>query len=332
MGYVSTGDRNPPTSLTDAQTDANRWTSSTDMTSFVHIVNPFIPKPGTEHEAALSLTFESLQQAIAVAASHPQLSVTVHAVVVPGEEAAARPPVSSIRYIHRTIQDLRPLRPYRPLPLIRDVLASGAARVNPDYLIFTNADIAVVPGFYVRLAELADGPLGRGVPFSVYRRNIFERPRDAMDAARLAESPRATVGYGYDCFVFPAKLLPELDLGDSCIGSAHFDYLFAMALDLASGFRFKRVTDEVLTVHLGNGLEWSQQMDYIEHNLAEAVAAIDRMKQMRDIPADSLFASMECAFRRRHARWDSRIVRKLKRLPLFGRALLTAKRALGRGH
>lgn len=99
-----------------------------------------------------------------------------------------------------------------------------------------------------------------------------------------------------------------------------------------SGFRARRINDLPLTFHIGNDIAWSSQIDYIEHNLSESIAAIKRMRSCFDIPTNSNFARMEQAHFLPNARIDSRILRKLKRLPGIGPLALALKRWLGKSH
>lgn len=299
-------------------------------TSFCHIINPFPCPETSEHGIASKITYESLR--IAVEDAHKQgIEVEVHAVVLPGDEVAIKPPAKLAGHLARTVQDIRPMSPRRPLPLISDILTTGAGATHCDYLIFTNMDIAVQPDFYSQLHEIIEKRFEPGTPFTVYRRNISSHYTRIEQLPEMYRQP-GQVAYGYDCFVFPRSYVPQLDLGNCCIGAAYFDYLLFIALDAVSGFRAKRINDRALTFHLGNDIAWSSQIDYIEHNLAESLRAIQRMHKHFDVPVDSNFARMEHSQFLPHARIDSRLLRKLKRVPGIGSLALRVKRWLGKSH
>lgn len=298
--------------------------------SFTHIINPFVCAPGSEHGIASRITYASMRTAIAHA-RQADIAVTIQAVILPGDEAAIQPPARFGGHLPRTVQDIRALHPARPFPLIADILAAGSASASSTHLIFTNMDIALQPDFYVRLHSLIETRFDRSTPFIVYRRNIPGHYTEAGQLPAMHAEP-GELAYGFDCFVFPAACVPQLDLGNCCVGAAHFDYLMFMALDAASGFRIQRVADMPLTFHIGNDIAWSGQIDYIEHNLAESLGAIQRMRQHHAIPADSQFARLEQRHFHPNARIDSRLLRKLKRVPGVASLIAPAKRWMGRSH
>ena len=302
----------------------------TMSTTFCHIINPFPCPENSEHGIASKITYESLRIA-AEEARKRGIQIEVNAVVLPGDEIAIKPPAKLAGNINRTVQDIQSMSPPRPFPLIADILRTGAESSECDYLIFTNMDIAVQPDFYLQLHEIVAKRFEPGTPFTVYRRNIPSHYNSIDQLPEMYLQPGETA-YGYDCFVFPRSYVSQLDLGSCCIGAAHFDYLLFIALDAVSGFRTQRIIDLPLTFHIGNGIAWSSQIDYIEHNLAESLIAIQRMREKFDIPANSNFARMERAHFLPNARFDSRLLRKLKRIPGIGQLTLMVKRWLGRSH
>jgi hypothetical protein len=296
--------------------------------SFTHVINPFAAPRDSEHGGASAITFATLRRAVQEAAASG-IEVEVRAVVLPGDENAAEKPAQLAPRLTRTIKDLYQLRPARPLPLIHDLLKNGVEGTVRTHVVFTNMDIAVQPHFYVELRRLILQRFTANTPFIVYRRNIDARYKSVDQlAAMYAET--GDLANGYDCFIFPVDYVARLDLGDCCIGTAHFDDLLFMNLDALSGFHAGRVMDVPLTFHIGNEIGWTRHMDHIEHNLAEALAAIRRMRLRFKIPPTSAFAHIEQHNFLANARLDSVLMRKLKRLPIVRETLHAAKKLVGR--
>lgn len=300
------------------------------MVSFTHIINPFVCAPDSEHGIASRITIASMVAAVKNARKSG-IGVEINAVILQGDEAAVEFPAQLAGYLARTVQDLRPMRPLRLFPLISDILNMGAEKALGSYIVFTNMDISLQPDFYVKLNALIQERFDEDTPFIVYRRNIPGHYRE-LDQLPLMYAEPGTVAYGYDCFIFPRRYLSQLDLGNCCVGAAHFDYLMFMALDAVSGFRMQRVNDIPLTFHIGNDISWSGQMEYIEYNLGESMAAIGRMRRCYEVPDDSHFARLERNHFRPNARIDSKMFRKMKRLPGIAPLTVMIKRWLGKSH
>lgn len=296
--------------------------------TFTHVLNPFPAKSGSEHAVASAITWDSLRTAVDHARS-AGVQVYCRAVVLAGDESAVEAPASSIAQLGRSVADVAHLTPRRTLPLVGDILKVGAKDVQTSHLIFTNMDISVVPTFYTRLrAMIAQPDMGFDVPFTVGRINIDARLADGP-IERMYAAP-GEPGKGYDCFIIPISMVEQLDLGHSCIGAAHFDQLLFMALDAVSGHRVRHLNNSGLTFHLGNNIAWSAMLDYVEHNLAEALSAIERMKNRYQIKPGSVFDKFERGHFRRNATRTSALLRKVRRLPLMSSAVLLVKRAIGR--
>lgn len=303
---------------------------TTDRISFTHVINPFPARAGSEHDVASRITFASLRVAVE-AARAGGMKVDVRAVICPGDESAVEPPVNSTRLLSRTVLDVAKLSPARPLPLIADILAAGADGVASTHLIYTNIDIGVQRDFYLQLEALIRDRFDRKTPFIVYRRNVSDRFRSPEQLPEICNDP-GEVAYGHDCFVLPTEYVHALDVGISCIGAAHFDYLLSMALDRVSGFKMARVNDLALTFHIGNAISWARQLDHVEFNLEESLKAIRRMRADTTVPQDSVFATIDRNHFRPNARIDSRVLRRLKRLPGVGSVVFRLNRLLGRSH
>lgn len=295
--------------------------------SFTHVLNPFPARAGSEHAVASALTWRALRAA-AEAAAEAGVPVRWNAVVLPGDEAAVEAPATLAARLGRSVQDIAPLKPRRPLPLVGDILAEGARDATTSHVVFSNMDIAPHRDFYPRLRSLIVDELGPDVPFTVPRLNVDPALADAPLQA-LYEAP-GTPGNGYDCFVMPTALAGRLDLGACCVGAGHFDLLMVMALDLLSGHRMRTLSQPQMTYHLGNDIAWAAMIEYLEHNLAESLAAIARMRQAMPVAPGSRFDSLDRRHFQRNAAWTSAWLRRIRRLPLVGSTILQVKRMVGR--
>jgi hypothetical protein len=295
--------------------------------SFTHILNPFKAGVGSVNEVASRLTWRTLRVAHANAIRLGQ-TVDCCAVILPGDEDAIEGPASRFAYLSRTIQDIVTLTPPRPFPLISDILSAGAMDSKNTHIIFSNMDIAVQPDFYVALNNICCHIVGRDVPFTVPRINIDA----ALVNGDLSDMYKASgpLGVGFDCFVIPCGLIRQLDLGTCCIGAPHFDQMLLIALDVLSGYKVRRLYDQRLTFHLGNDIAWTSMLDYIEHNLAESMAAIERIKSKNAIVKGSVFDEIDTRHFQRNSTLSSRLLRKIRRVPGLSPLISALKRALGR--
>jgi hypothetical protein len=295
--------------------------------SFTHILNPFPSKPGSEHSVASKVTWASIRAAKAVADGEG-IQVECHAVVLSGDESSAEVPTSRISLLTRTVQDIKKLRPGRPLPLIEDILKLGAEGSDCSHIIFSNMDIALQPQFYVSVHKLVATALTPDCSFAISRINIDKRLADAgIDEMYAADGE---IGQGYDCFVIPKQLIGRLDLGHSCIGAPHFDLLLYMCLDTLGGGNMRHITDAKLTFHLGNDISWSAMMDYVEFNLTESLKVISRTRATHHIETGSVFDRWSKTHFRANAHWTSWLLRRCKRIPGVSSGLLSLKRFVGR--
>ena len=295
--------------------------------SFTHVINPFRAKPGSEHARASDVTWRTLDAAIAQARIN-QIEVDLCAAILPGDEEAVVARSARTVRLTRTVQDVASLAPVRHFPLIADILSSGAAASTHSHLIYSNMDIAVQPQFYVALAEILRHRVPAGASLAVSRINIdaalWDRELHEMYAADGDQ------GVGYDCFVIPREVVGRLDLGHCCIGAAHFDYLLFIELDVLSDGGVRLFDNERLTFHLGNDIAWSAMLDYVEHNLAECMSCIARIRERCTIFPGGVFDRVDRNHFRRNARLTSRMLRGLRRLPAVGRLVLAGKRLLKR--
>ena len=285
MGALSRllGRRKPPPFNPDKQPEplqASKWVSSnllvqaeSDQVSdllpmmpapggrppgqFTHIVNLYPPPEGDRTQAN---TVASMRRA-AAAHDGPVRLLNIQSAGDPDQtpEGFARGPDLS-----RSVLDVAPLEPARPLPLLFDVLENGAAEAGEqDYLVFTNADICLQPHFYAAVSDLID----RGFDALVINRRTVGAAFAGMPDSPLLAAETGTTHPGFDCFVFSHELAREFRRNDACIGMRAVDQglLYNM---VAHAEKMLLLTNATLTYHFGDDATWTDDRyaQYTAHN------------------------------------------------------------------
>jgi len=230
-----------------------------------HVINPFCPKPGSEHENAQRVTYECIRQARLCSGSD---SVEVVCVVFPEDASVVPKDFTCSAVLSRSIMDL--MESPRALPLLFDILATplpgGEAR-HDDYIIYTNIDIAPMPSFYRFVCEVAC----RGFDaFAINRRTVDMRTGGGVDFGMM----QCEIGEkhpGTDCVVFRRELLEKFVKSDCCIGVSAVmkSLLYNIAAFSPNMVIFR---DAHATFHLGDDRQWSNPtfQPLSDHNKSEA--------------------------------------------------------------
>ncbi len=237
------------------------------MVTLAHIVNPAPVGEESDLYVAQPLTLATMQAARRLAQRQDAAAVDLYAVQLSGEAEVDLPEdFTRLPAIGRSVADLREFRCRRNLPLLGDILGRLYEASAADFLVYSNADIALQPHFYWTVARLAD--LGHDA-FAINRRTIPARYRRPEDLP-LMYSEIGQEHKGWDCFVFRRDLQPRLNLGSACVGAGWVGRaLLANLACLAENFRI--FADLHLTFHVGNEKAWKAERysDYTEHNRGE---------------------------------------------------------------
>lgn len=242
--------------------------------SIAHLVNPVILPKKSDLYIAQPVTFASMSAARKQAA--PEVTVDLVAACYPEDTALipedfiAAPPLTT------SVADVGTFELPRKLPLLRDLLERLASASDAEYLVFTNVDIALMPHFYTRVAELIQDGHDAIV---INRRTISKR------FSTVAELPQMYAEYGkdhpgYDCFVFSRRLLEKFDLDDICVG-VHFIGRVLLWNLLGYARNFKLIEREHLTFHIGDDVPSKdvRQIDYVAHNTRAGLRALKTIDQ-----------------------------------------------------
>jgi hypothetical protein len=256
------------------------------MLRIAHIVNPVKPGPESDLVVAQPVTFESMRRARDFVAGSVEVSVVATHFA---EDAEAAPAGFLLTpHLDRSVAELQAFARPRRLPLLRDILDRLHQSTAAEWLIYTNADIAILPHFYATVAAL----IGEGYDaFVINRRTI---PAHYTSPAQLPLM-YAEVGDphpGHDCFVFNRSAYEKYVLGNVCIGIDLVGRVLLWNL-CAHSRRFREFTDLHLTFHIGNTKAWKNPefADYRAFNAREAGTALAKLLLDHGpfTPADSIF-------------------------------------------
>lgn len=248
--------------------------------TMAHVINPAPARYDSDLYAAQPVTFESMRRA----ASYARLQgVDVDLIAVLGGEENLQVPHGFTRASRRArpVTRIHEFHRQRPLPLLADILEMGAEETEAEWMIYTNADIAVLPHFYTFIKEKIE----EGHDAIVINRRTIDR--DDLDITKL-DKMSSKVGKkhpGYDCFVFRRDLVERFELGEVCIGVHLVGRVMLWNL-LAHARSPILVDDAHVTFHLGddNSGKSPEFIDYIEHNSTQAVrtmACLDEKEETR---------------------------------------------------
>jgi hypothetical protein len=247
---------------------------------FRHLVHVYTDQAVPENTAVQSITFDTIDKARQFAA--PDYRVTCVAITYPEDSALVPPGVVVAPHLQRVVTDIARFKVPRALPLLFDVLRNGMAAPvaidqdpsEAEFIVLTNSDIHLQPPFYRVVAEF----IRRGYDaMTITRRTIDVEPTErAFTPLFMAEAGHDHPGF--DCFVFPARMMQDFGINDCCCGAGAVMRSLLFNL-VAHARRFLMLTQARLTFHLGNDVHWQNQIfaDYIEFNLAEARALVESL-------------------------------------------------------
>ncbi|MDX1621250.1 MAG: glycosyltransferase [Nitriliruptorales bacterium] len=248
---------------------------SAPAVSFVHVVNPVPAGFGSDLYSAQPVAFESLRRACSFARDH-QVDVRLRAVLAEKDELEIPAGFEAVAERARVVTDAAAFAVPRPLPLLREILTVATDGVEADYVVYTNADIAVLPHFYTFLAE----KVREGHDAIVVNRRTIGRSQLSVKNLDSMYTKMGKRHPGYDCFVFRRDLVDEYDLGDVAIG-VHLVGRAMLWNVLAFADNPLLVDEDHVTFHLGddNAGKQADFVDYIDHNTEETIGVLERLDE-----------------------------------------------------
>lgn len=245
------------------------------MRKFAHIINPVVVKESSDLYAAQPVTFETLR----VARKLAQGSVDVTLLSAQYEEDRKVVPdfLRTTPDLTHSVLDFGEFKRKRKFPILKDILdRMYDAAPDAEYLVYTNVDIALMPGFYLAL----DALIGEGFDaFVINRRTITDRYK-RVEEIPLMYSESGESHPGHDCFVFRRDAYPGFRLCNVCIGINWVGRALIYNL-VCHAQNFKEFKRKHLTFHLGNDKTWKKDeyTDYVAHNKRELLKILAELER-----------------------------------------------------
>lgn len=232
------------------------------MAGLTHILNPVKVNPPHDLAVAQPITFASMRAA--ADALPPQQRPQMLALAYAEDREIVPDFFTTVPLPERSIKTVLGLQTGAKLPLLADILQTAYTASTGEYLIYTNTDIAVQPQFYRFVyQELAKGYdcliiNRRRIPYGDFT------PADLPNLYPIKGKPHP----GFDCFVFRRELVPQMVLGNICIGIPFVEATLAHNL-WALAERPKLYDKEFLTFHLGMEIFKKRNKTLYWHNRHE---------------------------------------------------------------
>ena len=244
----------------------NEFKATYPKLKFAHMINPVSLPETSDLYLAQPLTFESFKYAKQCARSSIYVK-QVAAVYEEDREFASQADVfDEIYEMDQSVLDVGNFEVPRKLPLIRDIL-EPLKNSDSDYVIYTNADIGLMPDFYNYIASKIEQGADALI---INRRTISKKFSDVSNLSDIF----ASLGKnhpGYDCFVFRRELLEKMEYGDICVGVHLIGRVLLWNL-IALSRSPEILLDAHATFHIGDDISSKdvRQMSFIRHNAAQA--------------------------------------------------------------
>jgi hypothetical protein len=263
------------------------------VTSFSHIINIVSEKENKELAEIQKLTLASFIKAKTYSGDSQNIKQLIcyhkdHPVSAEGFE--------TLQALEKSILDIGSFNNKRALPLLKDILQLAYNNSTADYIIYSNADIGLMPQFYNAVAD----QIKKGHDAIVINRRRVPSTLNKVEDLDAIYSEVGKSHIGYDMFVFKRSLFDKFILNNTCIGIPFvgndlFYNLFCFAEHPVL------LTDKHLTFHIGLELakEWGSS-ELEKHNYKEFRKTTKALFPYMDI---TKFPGAELGFFKRHFKW-----------------------------
>ena len=182
------------------------------MLRLAHIVNPVFAAQGSVLQWVQPISFESIVQSKKFC--EQDVAVNLLAVGFDEDASAAYPGFTWLPTLQQSVLNFYSFTEKRQLPLIADILNAALNNCDEEYIVYTNADIALMPQFYSVVAYY----LQSGADAVVINRRGIDTSFNTVSQLPLMYSAFGKPHPGYDCFVLKCSVIEKMQLGKICVG------------------------------------------------------------------------------------------------------------------
>lgn len=181
------------------------------------------------------------------------------------------------RPLTRTISDIGKFAVPRRLPLLFDIIDAGAERCESNaFMVWTNCDICLNPGFYNSVSAL----LRYGVDCLVINRMTVGELDSYEQLPELGGTEVGGKHQGFDCFIFPVSWAGGFVKPESCVGirAVMRPLLYNLVARASRMLIMKRAC---LTYHHGDEMLYNaaKYQDYTAHNWSKMGESLDMLSR-----------------------------------------------------
>lgn len=250
------------------------------MITIAHIVNPVKVEKTSDLLVAQPVTFETMKAAREAAGEN--IEVEFFAALYPEDLSMVPDGFNTLAPLTRSVLDTGTFKKQKKLPLLKDILDPLYEKTTAGYVVYTNVDIALMPGFYREVGKIIE----KGYDgFVINRRTISSKYSEIKDIpAMIAEAESGKKHPGFDCFVFKRGAYPNFRLGDACVG-ANWIGRVMIANIMAFSHKFKVFEELHLTFHIGDERIWQKNDydDYSLHNETQLVNLLETLTGLENV-------------------------------------------------
>jgi hypothetical protein len=264
------------------------------MLKLAHIVNPVNAPAGSELHRVQPVTYESIRRAKEFAGAG--IGVELYAVAYPEDGPAMPEAFEKLDDLDRSVLDHGTFSKKKNLPLIGDILRRLYDGTDSEWLIYTNADICLMPQFYSTVAAMITE--GHDAML-ITRRRISKRYSTVAQLPMMYSEPGGPHP-GFDCFVFHRSLLDRFILDNICIGVPFIEVTLLHNF-IAFANNLKHADGLHLTFHIGMEVMPPVDREYYLYNRGIYENNIlPKLKPLLDI---NKFPYASLPFHKRMTRW-----------------------------